>query len=177
MERYTVNSKYFVPMTSQQMLKRKILLIALAVYAILVLILCITEGVNWHKILVLLLGYVIAKNFLARTNTGYQFAILDIEPSTEQISLEYSNVQYGKDVISINVHIENDSITELEFSDKLNALRVVGDVKKNIPSKAESEDLNDWVMYIDGDASEIIKAIESNTDRQVVFVDRKEQSN
>lgn len=176
MEKFTVNSQYYVPIDKKQIIYRKIVLFALVFYGIVVLIQCFADGIDWRKILILLTSIVIVKNFFARSNVGYQSAVLNIVIDSKELNLEYSNVQYDKDVTSINVNIKNDSINQIEYSDKLNAIRFIGEITKSVVGRTTNEKEDDWVMYIDGDATKIIASIESNTNLKTIYVDRVEKN-
>jgi hypothetical protein len=170
-ENFTINSQYYVSKDNKEKRIERFIKITFAIYVLVILFQMLMEGFSWYRVLVILLSYVILKNFINRLDFGYQFSVLNLAIDKESLNLIYSGVKYRDEVVDINVKINTNSISHIEFSEKQNAIRVVGNVSEKIVGNQNETSHNDWVIYVKDNAEDIRKAIEEKTGQNIVYVD------
>ena len=172
MESYKVDSKLFIPLTIRQLQIKKVILVIMLIYAICVFIELLLHGFN-PRLMGSLLIFILAVNIIFHfLKEGYQNKKLFISIGIENILLRYSAVVFDFVKSDMVITIPVASINSLEYSDKLNALRLVGPCKKTFNNQ-DIEVVGEWVVYIDPNSTyQVINAIEDKTKKQVKYLDR-----
>ena len=172
MESFKVNSKLFVPLSYRQLQIKKALLVILLAYTLYVFIELLLKGFNPGLMASLLIASLIVNLFFYRLKEGYQDKILHISVGNENVLLKYMDVKYDFAKIDLNLSIPLRSINQLEFSDQLNALRVVGPWTKNFKDQMIDK-VDEWVIYIDPVTTyQILNIMEDKTCLEINYLDR-----
>ena len=172
MESYKVDSKIFIPLSFRQLQIKKIILVIMLIYTVCVFIELLLRGFD-PRIMGSLLIFVFAVNlFFFFMKEGYQPTKLYMGIGKTELCMKYVDVRHDFYKSDMVVTMPIASISNLEYSDKLNALRIEGSSKRVFRGQ-ELENMSEWVIYLDlTNKYQIINSIEEVTGRETKYMDR-----
>ena len=170
MNQIRLDTKIFIPLNMTQIILKKIFLFSVVIFVFITLLQFRMDGFQLSKFIELLLVCFIGFVLYTWVGNGYQEVGANCEIDDSSYNITYKNVACNgtrKDLI-ISVPIE--SISRIEFSDKLKAIRVFGKVSKRFAGET-TVNLDEWVLYVKEDSS-VLRKLEEVSAQSVVYMDR-----
>lgn len=169
MDKYEIESKFYVKPTRGRLVMKIILNIILFGMAIITLFYIFMEGFSIAKLGELCVAILVVNYYNLRTKANYQFSILNLEVSSEKIMLLYNSIKIGRYIGPIQFVLLQDNIDKIEYSKQLNAIRFSGKIIRIINGKQDIE--NELVVYCQNEANQIINSLEDRLNYKVIFLE------
>lgn len=166
MMEFTTKSKLYIAPKKKNYFSIIVLNICIVIAAILSLVSIFGDGIKVGNISPIIIGLfvVIRSRSWLKSEPYYEFSMAHVTLNSD-ICISYDA---GQEVV-----IFTDSVTSMEYSDKLDCLRFVADYNIITNGKKSSHIDTEFLFYIvEQDNYELFSAIKQLTGKEIVFVDR-----
>lgn len=166
MKEYFISSKLYVFPTNGSIWAYRLLFVCVFIVAISGGASVITTGINPANIGMICAALVICASFKPKKvlSPEYVFCIVKAHMHDANMELVYEDRK--------TVSFDYNDISSLEYSDKLNCLRIVGQYVDTEKKKSSIKN-GEWLFYLEEKKyPEFIEDIQNKTAQKIVFVDR-----
>ena len=173
-----IKSKYYIPSPPSigSVLLSVLTIIVFVVMLFAGMFVMIMDGFSLSLFVKICAAGIVAFMLLPASSSGdYIFADADVMIDVKgALNILYKSVALGKDgVKDVWFIIDPAQLANMEYSDKLNAIRFTGKIL-NLIGEKERMLIPEYIFYIeDGNIDEIKTLIETNTPMKLEFVDRR----
>ncbi len=170
MEKIRLDSRVFIPLNGTQSILKKFFLFCVVIFTFITLFQFEMDGFQLSKLVELLLVCLIGLVLYSWVGNGYQEVGVNCSIDNSLFYATYKNVKYNGKIVDLNISIPTESISRIEYSDKLKAIRIFGNVSKTYTGEPQ-EEMDVWVLYVKEDSC-VLNKLEVVTGQDVVFMDR-----